>query len=263
MMKHNKKKNILFLYEAIFRKLADLTFRKSSNSDKLLKIIKENFHHNSELYKYLQVFQSVNDSEIEIFDKVLEECRNVKINEKKLEKERLKLIEDINKFDNSIYDVFVENYKEFATIYQFLNSKNPKDRVILKEKLENFKKSKNVENLKSVDSLTVSKFLERYNKEYKDKLTENQKKLVKEFIFSFSDNQLSLKYFLNEEVSNLKKSLHEKVLTCEELKNDQNSKDKIVEIIQLLESYKNQQISKNMIVKILKIQDLLEEMNEN
>lgn len=113
--------------------------------------------------------------------------------------------------------------------------------------------------MKPVDSLVLTSFIDKFNNKYSDKLTTEQNKLLNLYIMSFSDNSLSLKSFLNEEISRLKKVVEESI-EIEEFTADDEMKEKASRIIEKLNSFKASQPSESVISTVLKTQALAEEL---
>jgi len=116
-----------------------------------------------------------------------------------------------------------------------------------------------IEKMKPVDSLVLTSFIDKFNDKYSDKLTTEQNKLLNLYIMSFSDNSLSLKSFLNEEISRLKKVVEESI-EIEEFTADEEMKEKASRIIEKLNSFKASQPSESVISTVLKTQALAEEL---
>ena len=59
-MKHNKKRNTAFIYEAIIRELAKAIHESNTEKkSKIIKIIRENFKSNTLLGKDLEIYKSI------------------------------------------------------------------------------------------------------------------------------------------------------------------------------------------------------------
>ena len=82
---------------------------------------------------------------------------------------------------------------------------------------------------------------------------------MQKYIFSFADNGIELKLFLNEELHRLKKTIKNS-LKIKEIKNDIEMVNKGKEVLELMESFKKKSISKLMINKVIKIQHLASEI---
>ena len=88
----------------------------------------------------------------------------------------------------------------------------------------------------------------------------NQKELLNRYIISFSDNGISLKMFLNDEIPTLTESVKKSMQTSE-VSNDREMMRKSEQVVGLLEGYSNTSIDREMIGQILKIQELVSEIN--
>ena len=114
-----------------------------------------------------------------------------------------------------------------------------------------------------IDSLVYKKIIEGFNKKYGSDLLEEQRELLKNFITSFSDNGLSLKMFLNEEIGRLKEKTKE-VIETPEVSSEQNMAAKAGQILERLESFKKgATINEDMIEFVLKTQKLVSETLED
>ena len=71
--------------------------------------------------------------------------------------------------------------------------------------------------MKHIDNLTYKTFVNKFNDTYKNSLKENQKKLLTNYIISFSDNGLGLKSFVNEELGSFKEKNSRKTLKGKDL----------------------------------------------
>ena len=139
-LKHNKKRNTAFVYEALVRELTESVVRNNKHKqNKIVSIIKEHFGKSSTLKKELDLYQSI--YETRYIDKNLAEKIVVQVKQehdsldkKKLFQEQSALINKINRtLSNKVYNNFVPNYKSIATVYSIFQEELPvKDRVLLK-----------------------------------------------------------------------------------------------------------------------------------
>ena len=72
--------------------------------------------------------------------------------------------------------------------------------------------------MKPIDKLTFRTFINKFNSTY-ESLQEEQRNLLLQYIYSFSDDGMGLKIFLNEEIGRIKTVLKES-LEMEEIKSD-------------------------------------------
>ena len=269
--RHNKKRNTGLVYEALIRELTKSVVKEDTGRKNLItKIIKESFSKTSELKKELDVYETLNNlgglSE-DIAEKVLVEAKveYSRIDKDKIFQEQTDLINKINKaLGTSVYDNFVPNYKNLATIYSIFNHSTPiKSRVLLEKKLLESAKNKKIDNepnsKQPIDNLVYKSFVKNFNKKYFDKLNESQKSLMTKFVTSFADGGLELKMFLNEEVASLKKDISNYASEIV----DKNSKTKVLNIVSLLENMSEQEVNVGMVETVLKIQQLKDELQKD
>ena len=271
--KHNKKRNTAFLYEVLIREMTRAVVNKDKNTKILAtNIIKNYFKKNTCLYKELQLYKALletTDLNDKISEKLLLEVKasRSKINEKELFNEQTRLINKINDaFNPSVFSSFIPNYKSLATVYQIFNySINVKDKVFLEQLILKNMQSKTMkeeEKLDHIDNLVFKTFIKKFNKSYGELLTEEQKQLVTNYIFSFSDNGVSLKTYLNEEIGRLREIVKDS-LTLNGVANDPDMITKTNKILEFFDSLKEKQLTENDIEKLLKIQSLADEVQSD
>ncbi len=272
-LKHNKKRNTAFVYEALIRELTKSVVKNNKNKqNKIVSIMKEHFATGTELSKELDVYKSVyetKDVEKRLAEKIVVEAKEKYsiLNKKTIFKEQSALISKINKtLSRNLFDNFVPNYKNIATVYSIFQDALPiRDRVLLEENIIEQMSSSVVtkqETQQPMDNIIYSTFVNKFNEEYSEKLNEGQKQLLTKYISSFSDNGLEMKYYLNEEVGSLKS----KLIACKEdpeINEDSSLKDKIDQVYSILESYKEKEIDTDLIELVLKTQELVEEIDKN
>jgi hypothetical protein len=246
-LKHNKKRNTAFVYEALVRELTKSIVKNNKNKQmKIVSIMKEHFAQGTELNKELDLYKSVYETkEIDrnIAEKIVVEAkqRYSDLDKKAVFQEQSALINKINRtLSKEIFTNFVPNYKNLATVYSIFQDALPvRDRVLLEESiLEHMSAS-----VESTEDL-------------------HQKGLLNKYISSFSDNGLEFKYYLNEELGSLKDRLQQTkdmTVICE----DEGLKNKIDQVYSILDSYKEKEIDPVLIETMLKTQDLLEEINKD
>lgn len=270
-IKYNKKRNTAFVYEALIREGTSAILQGDHNrKSTVVKLIKKHFGPNSILYKDLQCYQSLYESQ----NLPKEQCAKI-IREARLQKRILDphgiflrqtdLIKDVNKeIEPSVFNNFVPNYKSLANIYQmFSQQTDPKSTVILEELvIEHMSRVEDEEPSQEIDSMVVESFISKFNTKYDEKLLSEQKTLLNLYISSFVDNSLELKMFLNEELCRLKNELN-KSKDNEHIAPDDQMLAKTAQIIEKLESYKNAQADQNMLLTILKVQQLVGEINND
>tara|TARA_Y100000034_G_scaffold84518_1_gene101341 strand:- start:1113 stop:1937 length:825 start_codon:yes stop_codon:yes gene_type:complete len=272
-MRHNKKRNTGFLYEALIVELTKTVVNGDADKKKqITAILKEFFKPGSVLAKELEYYRSLNETDSMqpyTAEKLLCESRNQysMLDKKEIFKTQTKLVNKINKMvSKETFNNFVPNYKSLATIYQIFNdSMSIKKRVILEEEILKRmirvpSEQKEVE-IKNIDNIVFNSFSKKFNNKYLS-LHEEQKKLLKTYVSAAADNSISLKVFLNEEIKRLKSKLEESLKSTEEIIADASMVSRTEEVIDFLDSCSSKLIDQSMVEKVLKIQELAREIEQ-
>jgi len=271
-IRHNKKRNTAFIYESLIKEATACMLKNDTQRQKKIAlIVKKHFDSDSILRKHLECYRSLYEStnlDNDTAQKILIEAKiaNRLLDPDGLFVSQSDLIDDVNKeLEPAVYNTFVPNYKTLATIDQiFSNKLSPKDTVILESQIID-KMTNNTEmpdTTVDIDNVVFSSFVDKFNKKYDDTLLQEQKKLLNYFISSFVDNSLSLKVFLNEEISRLKDSLSN-ALEADEIKNDSDMAAKTSQIIDKLQSFYGGDINEDVLLTVLKTQRLIEEIEKD
>ena len=272
-LKHNKKRNTAFVYEALVRELTESVVKNNKNKqNKIVSIIKDHFSNGSLLKEELDLYRSIYETrhiEKRLAEKIVLEVkeRHDDINKKELFVEQSSLISKINKtLSTKVYSNFVPNYKTIASVYSIFQDGLPvKDRVLLEENIVNEMSSSAVtkqETQQPIDSIVYSSFVKNFNQEYSNALSESQKKLLSNYISSFEDNEIDLKIFLNEEIHRLKESLNT-LKNNDIIKNDDTLTEKVQQVYTVLEDTSKKHVDSKTVELVLNVQKLVEEMEED
>lgn len=271
-IRHNKKRNTAFVYEALVREITVAVIKNDiETKEKAVAIIKKHFKPSSILKKNLECYRSLYENNA--FDEKTSEkvVREAKLSSRLLDVHGLfvshsDLIDDVNKdLSPQVFNNFVPNYKTLASIYQiFSRETSPKNAVILENQLIEDMVTGNVSQteMEPIDNLALASFIGKFNEKYDSTLSEEQKGLLSLYISSFSDNSLTLKTFLNEEIARLKVAV-EQGLVLTEVSEDKDMADKTTKVIKILESFGSAQISDELLIAVLKTQELVKELTEN
>ena len=213
-----------------------------------------------DLYKTLLDTKNLNER---IAEKLVFEVvkQHKQLDPQKIFKEQSSAITTINKnISKAVFNNFVPNYKSLATIAQmFGQSIKPKTKVLLETKLiQTLCAPSPKQEPTLASSLVVKTFIQRFNQTYGDLLRE-QKDLLSKYVSSFQDNGTEFKFYLNEEITRLKRIIAHSY-KLEEIKKDQILKKKLDEISNLLENFNKKPIDKEKILQILKMQNLAKEL---
>ena len=268
-IKHNKKRNTAFVYEALVREITVAVIKNDSETkEKAVAIIKKHFKPNSALKRHLECYRSLYEShnmDAKTSEKII---REAKLSSRLLDTQGLfvghsDLIDDVNKeLSPSVFNNFVPNYKTLASIYQIFSPETtPKGAVILENQLISTMTAtaKGGEELEPIDNLALTSFVTKFNEKYESTLSEQQKSLLNLYISSFADNSLTLKSFLNEEIGRLKASVGQS-LEMAELKEDEDVREKAKRVIEMLEGFGTSQIDDKLLITVLKTQELVKEL---
>ena len=270
-LKHNKKRNTALVYEILIRELTESVVKKNKNKqNKIVSIIKDHFKKDSALKEELELYRSIyetRDLEKNLAEKIMLEVkeRHENLDKKTLFIEQSALIQKINRtLSNKVYNNFVPNYKTIASVYSIFQDTLPvRDRVLLEENIVNQMSSSledQSENIQvPIDSLTYKTFVNKFNQEYSDTLTEGQKELLGRYISSFSDNQVELKVYLNEEIGRLK---GEFLSRAEDPGTDEAVQARAQKIYSILDETKNKQIDIETLEIVLNAQQIASDLEK-
>ena len=272
--KHNKKRNTAFLFETLIKEMAKSVVDGDQDRQvKIASIIKRHFQNRGVLYKDLQTYKTImnlKESEETFAKRVLSEVRRDrdKLDRKKVFSEQSRLIKKINvELGQSVYNNFVPNYKTMATIAQLFSDNIPTtEKILLEDKIveemtrAELKSEKEI--MEHIDAIAYKTFTNKLNKTYAGKLHEEQQKVVSRYIFSVSDNGVSLKTYLNEEIERLRQRVKNS-LKLEEVKSDEQMIEKTNQVLTFLDKLKENKLDEKAIKKIMQIQELVREVESN
>ena len=267
-IKHNKKRNTAFVYEALIKEATIAILKKDIDKrDKVVSLVKEHFKPGSVLKKDLDCYYSLlaeQNLDRLTSEKILKESKLQRrlIDMNGLFQQQSTLINDVNKeLSPEVFNNFVPNYKTPASIAQIFSDKiSPKSRVILEnEIIQGMLGGEDNVVVENSDSLVYSTFVKKFNEKYGTELLEEQKQLLSHYISSFTDNALELKMFLNEEIKRLIQQLEE-AKSIEEISNDQAMINKTKDIISKLQGYSQTTINDDVLMTVMKTQELVKEI---
>lgn len=270
-VKHNKKRNTAFLYEALVRELTkSVVEQNSSRSQKIKKILKEHFRSGKILFSELGCFRALSQKdELDRYsaEKVIFRAKKEyeSLNQQDIFKEQSAVINKINtQLGRDVFNTFVPDYKSYATLSQIFGNKLPvKSKVIMEQRILDILTSGSEEpqTLQPVDNLVVKSFTENFNKEYGDLLPE-QKALLNRFITSFNENEVDFRLYVGTELKRIKESVEES-LKLPEVQDDQEMIENTHRVIEQVSSFNVSNLSEQQILKILKLQKLVREYEKD
>ena len=273
-LKHNKKRNTAFLYEALVKELTKAIVNKDiEKKNALVSMLKENFSTGKVLQKELELIKTLSETKkVDMFtaERLLSESvsRYSKLDADEIFEAQSKLIENINKnFGKEVYSNFVPNYKHLATIWQlFTQNTSVKEKVLLEKALVFSMTAKGKEPVKAkqmphVDKLVFKTVIENFNKSYDGELLSEQKELLNNYIVSFGANEVEFKVYLNEELGRLKDEvslLKEKEVMLE----NKDLANKLEGVRATLDKFQTKKINPAMLEKVMQVQKLVKECAE-
>ncbi len=273
-LKHNKKRNTAFLYEALVKELTKAIVNKDiEKKNTLVSMLKENFSTGKVLQKELELIKTLSETKkVDMFtaERLLSESvsRYSKLDTDEIFEAQSKLIENINKnFGKEVYSNFVPNYKHLATIWQlFTQNTSVKEKVLLEKALVFSMTAKGKESVKAkqmphVDKLVFKTVIENFNKSYDGELLSEQKELLNNYIVSFGANEVEFKVYLNEELGRLKEEvslLKEKEVMLE----NKDLANKLDDVRAALDKLQTKKINPAMLERVMQVQKLVKECAE-
>ena len=273
-LKHNKKRNTAFLYEALIKELTKAVVNKDTErKNVLVSMLKENFSTGKILQielELIKVLSETKKADLYTAERLLSESVNryVSLDSNEIFTAQSKLIESINKnVGKQVYSNFVPNYKHLATIWQlFTQNTSVKEKVLLERTLIAAMTSKGKEQNKAkkmphVDKLVFKTVIENFNKTYDGELLQEQKDLLNNYIISFGANEVEFRVFLNEELSRLK---NEVVLlkNKEVMLENKDLAEKLDDVRGTLDKFQTKRINPAMLEKVMQVQKLVKECTE-
>jgi len=266
-MKHNKKRNTAFIYEALAKEFTKAVLEKnSSRKNFIVGILKEHFAKGSPLAQELELYNTLLETKnikSDLAERLLAETKAARsqIKEKSIFDAQSKVIAAINKnLGSNVWSNFVPNFKTLASISSVFNPKGAiKQKVLFEQALVDrmsHKVTHAADTLKSIDNLTYHSFIKKFNKKYTG-LLEEQKDFLNKYITSFADEGFELRVYLNEEITRLKSLISNTV--------DDNNADTLIrerskEVVKYLESFRRREFKPTDLTKLLKTQELVREL---
>ena len=267
-LKHNKKRNTLFLFEILIQEMTKcITVKNDERKLKTLSIIKQFFADGTELKREKDLLNNIVYTENMSqrgMERLIFHTKEIytKLNSEFIFTQQTALIKEINKhLGSDVFKTFVKSYKRIATVHQLFNAElNPKQKVLIEQTILAPQKprSKNTE-LVHIDKLVFTKFVENFNNKYASELFTEQTKLLNYYITSFTDNGVSLKIFVNEEISRIGVQLKE-ALDNYEIQKNSDLEAGIGKIIEKVSNFSKNPINDAMLKDIINLQQLVREL---
>jgi|TARA_B100000035_G_scaffold74356_1_gene61679 hypothetical protein len=275
-MKHNKKRNVGIIYELLLKNITSNLLEGNKKEAKITtKIIEKHFRKGTELYKEFRLFNALSKSHVSnthVVASILNEAKAASrnLNEKKLEKEKSNLLKDINYKinDKDFYYNNIPDYRDLGLVQLTLNEWRKKDRdikklvdletrlgeLLLKEKSSKIDSQITMEHS---DRLVLKLMTEKFNKEYGQQLSNDQKTIIEHYIFNQKNPRQLVEFFKNKK--------NQTLTALEEFEDRTDNKH----LLSKLDNVKNKIISLNEnnvndenIVKFLTLTKLISEIKK-
>jgi len=270
-VKHNKKRNTAFLFEALIKELTKSVINKETRRTKFVKdILREHFRSGTVLSKELECYNAlVEKSGLDSYtaEKMVFRAKRAydDIGHSEIFKEQSLVIKKINEnLGKDVYGNFVPNYQSLASLAQIFSDKLPvKSRVLMEQRIiESITSEEPLSSeMKTVDSLVMQKFTERFNDTY-DELLNEQKELLSRYITSFNESGADFRLFVGRELQRISEAVSHSMETpevSEDLEMVENTK----KVLEKIGGLNVSQLTEKDILKVLKLQRLVREYKED
>ena len=273
--KHSKYKNTGVLFELLTRQITSETI--SNTPQKAVDILRKFFGKKTALLKEYQIYHALlnrkfdKDSSASVLIETLINAHS-KLVKSSLRRERYNLVREIKENYNleEFFKAKIPNYKIYASVFHLLENQNANPLSIVNSKvsiLEHItnkslpnkpKKEMVMEEYEKFDketrALTYKMLMEKFNDKYVS-LADNQKVLLKEYVYSVSNNP-KLKAFINKEIKDVKEQL-----TILSKNTDQVTKIKLNEITGLIKPLcKKSSVHDDNVINLLNYYELINEL---
>lgn len=223
MLNHNKKKNAGIVYEQLVSLVTRLAANKKHTEAKaVVEIVKKHFKKGSLLNKEKKLFDCLTEQygyDEKTAERILSETveQAKLISENQLEKEKINLINDINKHVSAeLYNIPLKNYKDLASIQILFNEtrngfkySEPKERIKIQNNiLKSLTKPKIIKEDVEIDSFTYKILVNKFNKKYNKIINEDQKEVLKGWLnYLVTSDTPSFQKLLENKIQKVKLAL--------------------------------------------------------
>lgn len=270
-VKHNKKRNTAFLFEALIKELTKSVINKETRRTKFVKdILREHFRSGTVLSKELECYNAlVEKSGLDSYtaEKMVFRAKRAydDIGHSEIFKEQSLVIKKINEnLGKDVYGNFVPNYQSLASLAQIFSDKLPvKSRVLMEQRIiESITSEEPLSSeMKTVDSLVMQKFTERFNDTY-DELLNEQKELLSRYITSFNESGADFRLFVGRELQRISEAVSHSLETPE-VSEDLEMVESTKKVLEKIGGLNVSQLTEKDILKVLKLQRLVREYKED
>jgi hypothetical protein len=267
---HNKKRNAGLLYEFLVRSISRaLVEGDQKKSATALKILKKHFKPGSELYKEFRLINALIKTTVSseavaasILSEAKQAARGYDLNE--LNREKSILIKHINHSlnDENFYDQQINEYRMYATVQTLINDWRATDKNIgrlasYEDQLVRWLVSEKVqpeEQIISEESQGMSRLLmkvmtKKLNEKYTGILNDEQKSLVKAYVFSTANSDPSI---ITKKLQEIKGNVLQRIEAYERTNpNDQYINEKLNGVRERLISENVETVDDNTVTRFM------------
>ena len=271
-VKHNKKRNTAFIFEALIRELSKSILKHDKKRrTQINSIIREHFTKGAPLDEELQCYTALAEkSNLDTYtaEKMIYRSRTLheSINKGEIFAEQSRVISKINKqLGGAVFSNFVPNYKLFATISQLFNKKTPLNQKVILEKqiLETLVATPTSEprTMHPLDDLVIKSFAQNFNTKYASLLPEQQALLGK-YAVAIGTNEVDFRLAVGEELKRLRTEV-EQSLRLDEVASDSEMVTNTKKVLEQISEFNVSHIGEKEFKKILKLQELVREYHHD
>ena len=262
----NKKRNTDFIFEALIKELTKASLSEDvDKKNNTIGIIKKYFSKGHILKEELEIYKSLTETsnlDNRTIEKILAEAKRqyANLNRNSVFEAQSRLISEINsKLGHSVWNNFVYNYKKLATISLSLSqTAPPKKQVILEKKLLESLSAhaeKTKKKFPKINNLALNNFVEKFNSQYSEHLTEEQCQFLTRYITATDGSGVEYKTYIYEEVDKIKKFLTENKESYGE-----GVSSNIESVLEKISSFRDRKFDNELIFEIFRMQALVKEL---
>jgi hypothetical protein len=280
---HNKRRNTGLMYEFLVRTISSaLVEGDKKKSSAALKILKRHFKPGTELYREFRLINALVRTTVSseaVAASILNEAKGAakEYDSSALDREKSLLIKHINYTfkDQSPYEQFVSEYKTYATAQTLLNEwrapakernlsevarfEDQMIRWLLSEK-SGPSDSHLIEESDGTSKLMMKVMTKKINEKYASTLNENQRAIIKSYVFSKAQNDSSS---LERKLEETRVKILKEVDEYKRTNGDEYLKNKINEVRGMISGENLKEISDETITRFMLYAKLSSELNSS
>ena len=281
MIKHNKKRNLILIYEFLSRSLVKSILDNDKKQAAIkMSLLKEHFGSSSisdvsKEYKMMKALREVKVSNDSTVHRIFDDVRSFasKIDNKKLNKEKTRLINEMNKIeDKNLFKYKIDDYLLVATISNLLEEyRNPNKEFNIKvsifedeikthlrtkeEKEKSGALNRAISETKSYDEITMKLAVNKFNEKYKN-LNILQRNILSEMVAPDENNPERSKNLLTEAKDEINKKISE-IEADDEIRKDSDVFHKLQTLKENVNKLQTNDVSIDMMSEMMKYGEIM------